>query len=117
MQKYYTTIIYPQLQQWHHTHHHMSPHCPKRSPLQPQISNIMSDDNESRPPHQSSPTTHTTMSSLTTPGQGGKGIGDEDDEDVVEVMPGLVPAVGQSALPTLWGLGRTSTGRRNSVGF
>jgi hypothetical protein len=26
-------------------------------------------------------------------------------------------AVGQSALPTLWGLGRTSTERRNSVGF
>ena len=33
------------------------------------------------------------MSSLTTPGQGGRGIGDEDDEDVVEVMPGLVPAI------------------------
>ncbi len=28
-----------------------------------------------------------------------------------------VIAVGQSALPTLWGLGRSSTGRRNSVGF
>ncbi len=28
-----------------------------------------------------------------------------------------VCAVGQSALPTLWGLGRSSTGRRNSVGF
>ncbi len=26
-------------------------------------------------------------------------------------------AVGQSALPTLWGLGRTSTERRNGVGF
>ncbi len=26
-------------------------------------------------------------------------------------------AVGQSALPTLWGLGRSSTGRRNGVGF
>jgi hypothetical protein len=33
------------------------------------------------------------MSSLTTPGQGGRGISDEDDEDVVEVMPGLVPAI------------------------
>jgi hypothetical protein len=33
------------------------------------------------------------MSSLTTPGQEGRGIGDEDDEDVVEVMPGLVPAI------------------------
>jgi hypothetical protein len=53
----------------------------------------MSDNNESLPPHQSSPTTHTTMSSLTTPGQGGRGIGDEVDEDVVEVMPGLVPAI------------------------
>jgi hypothetical protein len=53
----------------------------------------MSDDNESRPPHQSSPTTHTTMSSLTTPGQGGRGIGDEDDGDVVEVMPGVVTAI------------------------
>jgi hypothetical protein len=26
-------------------------------------------------------------------------------------------AVGQSALPMLWGLGRSSTGRRNGVGF
>ncbi len=26
-------------------------------------------------------------------------------------------AVGQSALPTLWGVGRTSTERRNGVGF
>jgi hypothetical protein len=33
------------------------------------------------------------MSSLTTPGKGGIGIVDEDDEDVVEVMPGLVPAI------------------------
>jgi hypothetical protein len=33
------------------------------------------------------------MSSLTTPGKGGIGIGDEDDEDVVEVMPGFIPAI------------------------
>jgi hypothetical protein len=92
-QKYCTTIIYPQMQIWHHAHHHMSQHCPKRSPLQPQISNIMSGDNESCPPLQSSPTTHTTMSSLPTPGQGGIGIGDKDDEDVAEMMPSLVPAI------------------------
>ncbi len=32
-------------------------------------------------------------------------------------IKGFTPAVGQSALPTLWGLGRSSTERRNGVGF
>jgi hypothetical protein len=55
---------------------------------------MISDDNESNPPHQLSQTTHTTMSSLTTPGQEGIGIaGDEEDEDVVDVVPVLLPAI------------------------
>ncbi len=75
-------------------HHHISQHCSKSSHLQPQISNIMSDNNESHPPHQLSQTTHTTMSSLTTPGQEGIGIaGIEEDEDVVDVVPVLHPAI------------------------
>ena len=40
----------------------------------------------------------------------------EDPDSIVNCLWPQT-AVGQSTLPTLWGLGRTSTERRNGVGF
>jgi hypothetical protein len=52
-------------------------------------------------------------------GAGASNNGSDGSEARAGRMPQAGPsaAAGQSALPTLWGLGRSSTGRRNGVGF